>query len=94
MSRYVDYLCQYASLKEEEALFMVSVYAHLIESIGYYFEIPDIENFLRQAYQEQNFSHLYVLARTYFLGFGVTQDKKLVKLMQIINLINPSIRNK
>ena len=74
MSRYVDYLCQYASLKEEEALFMVSVYAHLIESIGYYFEIPDIENFLKQAYQEQNFSHLYVLARTYFLGFGVTQD--------------------
>ena len=74
MSRYVDYLCQYASLKEEEALFMVSIYAQLIERIGYYFEIPDIENFLKQAYQEQNFSHLYVLARTYFLGFGVTQD--------------------
>ncbi|UTY39852.1 sel1 repeat family protein [Allocoprobacillus halotolerans] len=74
ISRYVTYLCEYASLKEEEALFMVSVYSQIIETIGYYFEIPDVEQFLKNAYQHNQFSHLYVLARTYFLGFGVTQD--------------------
>lgn len=74
ISRYVKYLCEYASLKKEEALFMVSVYAKVIETIGYYFEIPDVEQFLKTAYQQNHYTHLYVLARTYFLGFGVTQD--------------------
>lgn len=74
ISRYVRYLCEYASLSEEEALFMASVFSVLIEQIGYYFEIPDIEEFLEKAYQDNRYSHLFVLARSYFLGFGVKQD--------------------
>lgn len=74
ISRYVRYLCEFASLSEEEALFMVSVFSQVIDEIGYYFEIPDVEEFLKTAYQQNNDSHLYVLARTYFLGFGIKQD--------------------
>ena len=51
ISRYVRYLCEFASLSEEEALFMVSVFSQVIDEIGYYFEIPDVEEFLKTAYQ-------------------------------------------
>ncbi len=71
---YVSYLVDQANLSEDEALFMVAVFNTLIQEVGYYFEIPDIDVLLQDAYQRNDFEHLSIIARTYFLGFGVAQD--------------------
>lgn len=71
---YVSFLTQQTSLSTREALFMTSVFSVLVDRVGYHFEIPDIEMFLQQAYQQHHLSHLLILAKTYLMGFGVKQD--------------------
>ncbi|MFR6098748.1 tetratricopeptide repeat protein [Longibaculum muris] len=71
---YVDYLVNACELNEKEALFLVSVFEVLVDEVGYYFEIPNMDELLQDAYQRNDFEHLFVIGKTYFLGFGVTQD--------------------
>lgn len=71
---YVQYLMEVVSLKEEEAVFMISAFQVLIEEMGYYFEIPHIQELLDSAYSRQDLRQLEVIAKTYFLGFGIEQD--------------------
>lgn len=74
MRGYVDYLMKEKSLKEDEALFMVSVFKTLIKEIGYYFEVPHIENLIDDAMKREDLFQLLTIAKAYFLGFGVLQD--------------------
>ncbi|MEG0367149.1 MAG: tetratricopeptide repeat protein, partial [Coprobacillus sp.] len=71
---YVQYLKNDFHLKEEEALFLVSVLETILDNVGYYFEIPDIDGLAQDAYQRNDFYQLAIIAKTYFLGFGVQQD--------------------
>lgn len=74
MKGYVQYLMEVVSLKEEEAVFMISVFHIVIDEMGYYFEIPHMQELLDHAYSRQDFRQLEVIAKTYFLGFGIGQD--------------------
>lgn len=74
LSGYVSYLKEHAQLSEDEAYFMVAVFYTLIQETGYYFEIPEIETLIHDAYKRNDFDHLSIIAKTYFLGFGVSQD--------------------
>lgn len=71
---YVRYLIEDASLKEDEALFMVSILRASIREIGYHFEVPRLHKLIEDAIERQDFYKLLVIAKTYFLGFGATQD--------------------
>lgn len=71
---YVQYLIDKLAYKEKEAVFIVAVFEAVIASVGYYFEIPDVNGLLNDAYQRQDYSQLATIAKIYFLGFGVSQD--------------------
>lgn len=74
LSGYVFYLKEHAQLNEDEAFFMVAVFYTLIQEAGYYFEIPEMDTLVKDAYLRNDFDHLAIIAKTYFLGFGVAQD--------------------
>ena len=71
---YVDYLTEVMEMKEDEAVFLTSVMLALIDQIGYYFEIPQLDELVRNGYQNGDFHQLAIIAKAYFLGFGVPQD--------------------
>ena len=71
---YIEYLKDALDLKEDEALFMISVFKNVLNEIGYYFEVPQMPQLLEEAYKSHNFHQLYVIAKAYFDGFGVVQD--------------------
>ncbi len=71
---YVDYLVEAVELSERDAVFMVSIFDILVKEVGYYFEIPNMDELLKESYQRNDFDHLMVIAKTYFMGFGVLQD--------------------
>ena len=74
LSAYIEALSCEFGFSEDEAVFVVNVFYSLIKQIGYYFEIGDIEPVLKEAYESQQFEHLYIIAKAYFYGTGVTQD--------------------
>lgn len=71
---YVDYLKDILSLDEKEAIFTVSVLKTIIHEMGYYFEVPDLDELLRHCYEKQDLFQLNIIAKMYFQGFGVQQD--------------------
>lgn len=71
---YVDFLVNERQLNEEEALFMSTVFKAIVEQMGYYFEIPQLDEYLKNAYQRDDYRQLLIFARAYFEGFGVQQD--------------------
>lgn len=71
---YVEYLKETLSLKESEALFMVCVFDLLLKEVGYYFEVDNMSILLQEAYNQNNFDQLFIIAKTYYDGFGVGQD--------------------
>lgn len=71
---YVKYLMENIECEEKEAIFIVAVFETVITEISYYFEIPDMLSLLQDAYERQDYPQLAIIAKTYFLGFGVSQD--------------------
>lgn len=71
---YVDFLTNEKQFSEEEALFMVGVFKAIVNQMGYYFEIPQLEDYLKNAYQKDDYRQLFLFAHAYFDGFGVSQD--------------------
>lgn len=71
---YVDYLIAEADFKEADALFMVSVFETLIEYYHFTFEIPNIDDLIKNAREQHLIDHLFVIGKMYFEGFGVKQD--------------------
>ena len=71
---YVDFLTKERQFREEEALFMVGVFKAIVQQMGYYFEIPQLEAYLQNAYQRDDYRQLLIFARAYFEGFGIQQD--------------------
>lgn len=82
---YVYYIVEKLKISEKEALFMVSVLHGVVKEMGYYFEIPQLEYLLQQAYERQDWNHLFVVGKTYFDGFGVHQDYE--KAFQIFSYL-------
>ncbi len=73
-TKYVDYLKYVQDMSEEEALFTTVVFEICFDHFGYYLEIGNIEKLLKEAYQQNNFEELFIIARSYFKGFGMKQD--------------------
>lgn len=71
---YVDALIYDFGFSEEEAVFVIHVFYALIKQMGYYFEVGDIEEVLEQAYADNQFVHMYIVAKSFFYGTGVRQD--------------------
>lgn len=71
---YITYLMIEHSFNEEEAVFMVSICQSIINKMGYFFEIPELQSMLKEAYDYNDYDQLSVIARTYFEGFGIKQD--------------------
>ena len=71
---YVDALAYDFGFSEEEAVFVVNVFYSLIRQVGYYFEVGDIEDVLKEAYEKQLYIHLHIVAKSFFYGTGVSQD--------------------
>lgn len=82
---YVDYFIKDVHLSKKEAVFLMSVLKTVIFEIGYYFEVPQIDEILAEAYQQQDFSQLKMIAKSYFKGFGVSQD--YVKAFEIYSYL-------
>lgn len=72
--RYIDYFKFVQGMSEEEALFVTIVFETCLHKVGYYFEIANIEELLENAFQQDSFDELYIIARAYFKGIGVKQD--------------------
>ncbi len=74
ISGYKEYIMKRLSLSEEEAIFMIAIFQQLIKEIGYYFTVTDIDQLVKQSYDQGDLGHLFILARSYFNGFGTKQD--------------------
>lgn len=71
---YVDYLTQTLHIKQNEAVFMISVFEILLKEVGYYFEVKHMPQLLQEAYDYQNYEQLFIIGKIYYDGFGVEQD--------------------
>ncbi len=71
---YITYLIEEHQFKEDEAVFMVAICQNIINKMGYYFEIPEFLEMLKTSYENNDLDQLSIIARTYFEGFGVSQD--------------------
>lgn len=71
---YVEYLKETFLLTEREAFFLVAVLETILQEMNYYFEIPNIDEMCEDAYQRHDFDQLFIIAKIYFMGFGVAQD--------------------
>lgn len=72
--RYIDYLKEECDLNEEDALFIVAVYEAILNQVGYYFEIGNMDFLLNKAYEINDLYQIHMIAKSYFDGFGVKQD--------------------
>ncbi|MCD7893000.1 MAG: sel1 repeat family protein [Erysipelotrichaceae bacterium] len=71
---YVEYLIKQFQLSEKEAVFMVAVFVRLLNEIGYYFTVANMDELAQQSYEHGDTGHLAMVAKCYYDGFGVAQD--------------------
>ncbi|MCD7949473.1 MAG: sel1 repeat family protein [Erysipelotrichaceae bacterium] len=71
---YQENVVKQLEITEEEAIFMIAIFQRLIKEIGYYFTVADMDQLVKKSYDQGNLGHLSILARSYFKGFGTSQD--------------------